>query len=250
MKKIRILCFCLFLCLTALLVSGCVPEWVLREHPISFQGATWRSEDGKVQFTVALRPGDYHHGFIEKDGILIEMLFKSSTAWNGMSGLPFEDYVAAEPDERGDKFINQQMAVSGIWESYDYDEYHGSDHYFTAEVYDSCIYEKGEILTFYRVDKTKEIRVEEFELEEYEKKIKEHSCDVSFDASEDLENAFSQGTRALNEEFGESSGRIEVFYDCLSFCWLIKRNSSSKLFGSTAYIIFQTDGTVLAMWED
>lgn len=252
MKKVRILCFCLFLCLTALLTAGCTPEWVAREQPAAFLGSIWESEDGKVRFENGLKKGldGYWEGSIEKDGVQIEMLFQEHV--NGLQGAALEDYVAAEPDERGDKFLNQQMAVSGIWELYHYifDELHGQDNYFTVEVYESCIYEIGQHVTFYRVDDTKDIWVQSFSIGDYERQIEKYSSDRTLATSEDIKTAISQGTLALEKKYGSSSGKVEVYYNELHSCWMIKRKPSYKLFGSTAYIIFQTDGTVLAMWED
>ena len=91
--------------------------------------------------------------------------------------------------------------------------------------------------------------MQSFSIVDYEEQIEKYPSDRVLAASEDIKTAVSQGKLALEEKFGDSSNKIEVYYSYLDSCWLVKRKPSWFL-GSSAFVIFRTDGEVLAMWEE
>ncbi len=252
MKKTRSIAFLLVFCFILFTMVGCVPKWTQKRNPIYYRGSIWESEDGRVQFKIDLVTKKHFFGTVERDGRPVEMIFASGYSWYGMAGCSVEDYEAIEPDELGYKYITTSVVQqTDSYEDYDFVELHAQEHYFEAEIIDSAIYEKGERVTFYRIDGTKDITVEKFELADYKKQEKEHASDQKLENSEeDLEKAVSLARFALEQEFGSLSDQLEVFYDSRESCWLIKGTHSFELFFKVPHILFRTDGTILAMWEE
>ena len=232
-------------CFLFLSMTACTPPWVLRQHPLSFLGGTWETEDKKVQFTVSFDSTRYHFGKIEIDGKYTEMIFEGSTLWMGVDGCSVEDFEKLEPTKEGIK----RLYEAETFESYDWEELHGQDHYFTAKVLHSSIYEEGEMITFFRIDKTKDIMVKEFELSEYEDRWIENPTNQTLVFEKDLESIVSAAKNALEQNFENVSDKLEAYYNSRGKCWLIKGTHWLEPFVSVPHILFRTDGTVLAMWN-
>lgn len=235
------------------MLSGCpLPESAKKQYPFYYPGSIWESEDGLVQINVRVFYDDYVHGTVKKDGVPVEMVFAMGIeGFSFIEGCSVEDYESMELDRYGYKDVTTPTARKlDSHEYYHYEELCGQEHYFVAKIEDSSIYEEGELVTFYRIDETKEITVKTFELIDYEKKVQKHSSDETLLISEqDLETVVSQARLALEREFGTVSDKLEFFYDWSSDCWLIKGTHWFEPFASVPHIIFQTDGRVLAIWK-
>ena len=95
--------FCILLiCAFAGSLCGCVNERSMRKSPHYYDGSTWESEDGKLQFTIPENRGNEYTGIYKNGDISVEMVFKFGTYF-GLEGCTLEDYKGAEPDKYGIK---------------------------------------------------------------------------------------------------------------------------------------------------
>lgn len=128
----------MLLCLTFFL-TGCPNPYVYGRHPIEQPLTTWRSEDGRVEFSI---PEDMFMdptGIIKADGQEIDVTFYMTTVETGISVVITDSiiwvdgrYQAQHLEDWGSQVISKKE--------------------FRVEVKKTTYFQEGDIIVFHRVD--------------------------------------------------------------------------------------------------